>query len=806
MANNTLLDKLDRSFAVISDWSWHHRGVVLIASLLLVIASLYLAVSVRMDNSFESFFNADDVAYGAYRQYRGDFGSDEIAYLLYDASAYEHGVFDLALMQKIRHLTGDLENGLPFVQKVRSLSNAELIVGVEDGIEVLRLDEDFPSGQAELSRFGEQFLKKPLYIGGLVSADGRYGAIQIDMARSSVDALELIRLDPAGGDGLENLYPQATDAALSRILAQPEYRDIAFHVTGDVPVGSAFNRMVTSDMNQALVLCLLLVIIVLGLFFRGYLWGVVGPVVIVILTIILTFGFMGMAGWHMDMMFSMMPALIIAIGVCESVHIISTFQEQLAVMPDRRQALQQTLRMVGTPCLLTTLTTAAGFFSLSLSPIKAIAHMSVYSAVAVIAAFVLSVLLLPFFLSLGKRSPALVGHARETRFNYWLAAVTEFDIRHGKAIMLVGLIVVLSIGAGMSRLVVDSNFLLDFHPDAPVRLATEAVDNTMGGSGSLVYLFDSGRPDGIKNPALLRQMDAFQQEAAQQAPFVKKTWALPDIIKDIHQSFHNADPAFYAIPDDPELIAQYLLVYEMSGGEELRDLVSADYSSAIVDVRTRMSSSSEVEKLRLHLEGWLLQHPVEQADVKFTGIGALWVQLVDYITQSQISGVVTGFVVIALIMSLLFGSLKVGLVCMIPNVVPVVIMLGFIGWAGLPLDYMKLLIAPIAIGIAVDDTIHLMTRLHYEFLRCRNYAQALHAALQEVGRALVTSTVVLVAGFSVFCFSQMDSQFWFGALLSGTLALALVTDFLLMPVLVLWLKPWGAELQPVTERPAGENG
>lgn len=791
--SNTLLEKLDRSFATISDWSWRHRGRVLIASVSLVLASVFMATSVRMDNSFDSFFNEDDPSYSAYLKYREDFGSDEIAYLLYDASAYEHGAFNLELMQTILKLTQDLENGLPFVQKVRSLSNAELIIGVDDGIEVVRLDEDFPVDQAALRHFGEQFMKKTLHIGSLVSTDSRYGAIQIEMARSSIDVLESIRLDPNAGDGLENLYPQATDAALTRILQQPEYRHLQFHITGDVPVNSAFNRMVTADMNQALGLCLLLVAVLLGVFFRGYVWGVAGPMVIVILTIILTFGFMGMVGWHMDMMFSMVPSLIIALGVGNAVHIISAFRQQLAVTLDRRMALQETLRLVGTPCLLTSLTTAAGFLSLSLSPIKAIGHLAVYSAVSVMAAFVLSLVLLPFFLSLGKRMPAHVLPSRDTRFGYWLAGVTHIVLRHSKAILWGSLILVLAMGAGITRLVVDSNFLLDFHPDTPIRQATEAVDNTMGGAGSLVYLFDTKQADGIKQPALLQQMDAFQQEAAMQLPFVKKTWSLPDIIKDIHQSFHNGNPEFYVIPDDAELIAQYLLVYEMSGGEELRNMVSADYSSAIVDVRTRMSSSSEVEKLRRHLDNWLQKYPVNAASVSFTGIGALWVKLVDYITQSQISGALLAFTVITLIMCLLFRSIKIGLISMVPNITPVIMVLGFIGWSGLTLDYMKLLIAPIAIGIAVDDTIHLMTRLHHEFLRCRNYAEALDAALQDVGRALVTTTVVLVAGFSVFSLSQMDSQFWFGMLLSGTLVTALLADLLLMPALVLWLKPWGEE-------------
>lgn len=787
---------LNHVFAAVSIWSLRHRWWVFSSCLLILAASVLLSANVRMDNGFESFFNSNDPAYKAYLQYRDDFGSDEIAYLVYDASDYEHGVFNLELMQTIQALTTALDSGLPFVKEVRSLVNAEMIVGVEDGIEIIKLEDDFPETQDALLAFGQQVLSKEMYVGGLVSADGRYGAIQVDMLRSSIDPIEKIQVDPAKGTALENLYPQATDSAIAAVLAKPQFQQLKLHISGDVVLGSAFNRITYGDMYLAFSLCFLVIAVLLAVFFSGQIIGIIGPLAVVLLTIVITLGFMGSIGWDMDMMFAMTPTLITALGVANAVHIISEFRHYYAQTGDRQTALRQTFYLIGTPCLLTSLTTAAGFLSLSVSPIKAIEHMAIYTAMASIAAFFLSLSLLSFFLSFGKKAPAVqtVQQPQNRYIQTLLSGIANLNLRHYKAILFISALLTIGMGYGISRIEVDSNFLLDFSKDVPVRKATETVDDIMGGTGSLVYLFDTGTPDGIKNPALLKEMDQFQQYAANHSDMVKKTYSLANLIKDIHQGFHNNDPAYYAIPDDADLIAQYLLVYEVSGGEELHNFISNDQARAALEVRTRMANSSDFAALKQALDGFY-QHTIDssEADVQFTGMAALWLQLVDYITISQIYGAALAFTVITLIMCLIFRSVRIGLISMIPNIIPVTLTLGFMGWINLPLDYMKLLIAPVALSIAVDDTIHLMTRLHHEFRQSRNYSVALHRALSGVGRAITITSVILVAGFSMFAVSQMDSQFWFGTLLAGTILLALIADFLIVPSLILWLKPFGEE-------------
>jgi len=240
-------------------------------------------------------------------------------------------------------------------------------------------------------------------------------------------------------------------------------------------------------------------------------------------------------------------------------------------------------------------------------------------------------------------------------------------------------------------------------------------------------------------------------------------------------------------------VAQYLLLYETSGGEEAEEYVSSDYRHANLELRLRIGRTAWTETLVDRLAAGLEEEPLEASELTLTGIGALWLVLMDYIMSSNIQGFTIAFSVITLMMVGIFRSFRIGLISMIPNLAPVLLAMGAMGWFDITLDYNKVSIAAIALGISVDDTIHLMTRFHHEFGVHQNYRKALRAALNDVGRALIITSVALVLGFLVLMFSELRSQGLYGVLLSGALLTALIADFFFMPALVLWLKPFGPE-------------
>lgn len=793
--NTVGFSRLNHFFATTAVWSFRHRWIVMLLCMAVLGLAIYLAQTVRMDNSFEAFFDETDPNYSAYNTYRENFGSDELIYIMYDASKHEHGVFNKAIIEKIQQLGDAIGEKVPFVSKVRNITNAELMIGLEDELVIRKIEEELPLSQAQLLEFADIFSKKPLYVGNLFDKTHNLGAISVEMSRSSTDPLEKIRLDQEGGDALDNLYPQVSQYALEKVLADPQFADLDYYLSGDVPLNTAYNLIIDKETAQLSGLSFLIIAVVLGVFFRGRIIGIIGPLTVVALSIMMTIAFIAAMGWNVDMMFGLAPTLLVAIGVAHAVHIISEFLINFRESGDRESAIHKTLYLVGTPCLLTSLTTAAGFAAMSVAPIKTISHMAVYVSIGVLCAFFLSVTLLTFFLSFTRTPKKDTSNSSQlTRLDKVLRVCSEIAIRRSYLTLSLFLMLMIVSGIGLFKVRIDSNILTDFSESVTVRQHTEHIDQTMGGMSSFAYLFDSGKEGGIKEPAFLHELDRVQRETETHQPLVRKTMSIVDLIKDINQTFHADDPAYYKIPDSRELISQYMLVYELSGGEDLFSYITHDYSQALLEMRVQLTASSVLADFEAEMTTYLDQKPLIESEKSITGIGSLWLTLINYISDSQVRGLTLALIVITILISLIFGSLKMGLVSMIPNVAPIFVVGGVMGWLGVNLDSSKLLIATIAIGIAVDDTIHMMTRFKMEFELLGNYREAFRKTLHEVGRALVITSATLVLGWSALLTSVMDAQVWFGILLSSTVVLALLADFFIMPVLVFWLKPFGPEI------------
>jgi len=814
--NSELIDRLNDRFAALAGWCFDHRWLVLGSCALLAVGSGWLAGGVEQDASYGAYFDEGDTTFLAYEQYRDDFGSDEVAYIGYELPGVEHGPWNVDAMGALVSLTKALEDEVPFVYTVTTLANAELTVGSDDGIDISKIRDDWPLSQEELLRRRDAYLRKPFLVGGIIDEDAAFGAIIVKMDRSSPDPPEDLVWDPEKGYDLENMYPQVTDAAISNILARPEYGDFAFYPSGDVPLNAYYNRILLVEPMLLLMISLAVVSFVLFVSFRT-LVSVFTPMIVLVLTLLMTVALMALLDFKIDMSFMSAPTLLMAIGVAHSVHILSEFGSRFRRSGDRRESLVQAISLVGVPCLLTSVTTAIGFASMSFVPIKSIAQGAVYKSFGVLAAFLLSLTLLMALLSfdwswLGRslrfRSSArrdetkavsgsttsdagtAKGGALVARV---LDRVSQFNIEH-RSLLIAGFSIFLVVcGVGATRISIDSNWLDDFWDDVPISRNTVRVDDEMGGTTNVIYLFDGGAEDSIKEPAVLREIDRLATLASEQDWLVRKTYSIADIVKDLNQSFHADDPAYYRIPDTRAEVAQYLLLYETSGGLDAEEYVSSDYRHANLELRLRLAPTTETANLVARLDASLAEEPLEESTLIVTGIGALWLKLMDYITSSQVQGFTIAFAVITVMMIGIFRSFKIGLISMVPNLAPVFLALGAMGWFDLSLDYNKLTIAAVALGISVDDTIHLMSRFHHEFAVHRNYEKALRAALGDVGRALVITSIALVLGFLVLMFSELRSQALYGLLLSGALVTALIADFFFMPALVLWLKPFGPE-------------
>ena len=794
-----IADHAERVFEGIASKLLIHRWWVLLFGVCLMAISVYGISKVRVDTSISSIFTPSDPSFVAYQKYLDDFESDEICYILYRGRGKE-GVFDYKTMQMIASLTQVFEDEVPFIDEAVSLANIEFMQAVgEDDINVDDLLFDFPEDQSALSELKPKVLAKPNFRNLVISEDGKYAAIVLKMSASRLNALEELKLDPEGNTFSSNLYPSVTFNAVRDILSRDEYNNYQFYLTGDVSINAERNRIVTVN-NVMIVLIALVVVVLLSMFFfNATIVGVLGPLLVVVMSILVTVGLMGFQGWAIGIFFGMVPTLLCAIGVAQSAHILIDYQRVLIATHDRNQAITEAIRKVGGACLLAATTTAVSFLVMSVSEMQSMRELALYAAFGIMATFVLSIAVLVVSLSRSEAKSKVETNLYKdfsihNSVNSLIEAAIQHNRRYQNGILIFCAILGVLAVMGLTRLQVQVELIEDFKPSVQVRQDTEFVEDKMSGNASLVYLIDTQNADGIKDPAFLNALEKLQNYA-NSIELVRDSRSINNVIKELNQSFNQDQSDYFILPETRELISQYLLVYEFSGGEQISDFVSADYAQAALKLRLAMASSQEISKVIEKIDDYLVENPLPEARVDVTGMGLLWVKIGEYVINTQITSYLLVFAMIAIFVSIVFGSLKVGLVSMIPNLGPIMLCMGAMGWLGTPLDHYKIMLGTIALGIAVDDTIHLVTRFRTRFIKHGNYDKAMARCLRDVGPALVITTLILVGSFSTFFLSDMQTLASFGILLASSIILALLADLYLMPCLITQLKLFGPEFE-----------
>jgi len=792
-----LADHAESVFLWVAEHAVGNRIWVFIACVVLMIGAAFGISKVRVDTSIGNVFTPQDPSYIAYKDYLDGFATDELCYLLYTSSKPE-GIFNYQVMQSIAALTETLESEVPFVDEVTSLANVEFIQAVgEDDIEIDDLLIDFPKDQRALSALKEKVLAKQNYKNLVVSKDGKYAAIILQMSVSRLDALEKLKLDPNGGSFSSNIYPSVSFAKAREIISRPEYRGISFNVTGDVSINAERNRIITVN-NAIIVAATLGMVLLLSLFFfNATLTGVLAPLAVVIMSILFTVGLMGIMDWSIGVFFGLVPTLLCAIGVAQSVHILIDYQRVLIDTHDRNEAISNAIRKVGGPCLLAALTTAVSFLVMTVSEMQSMRELALYAAAGIFSTFIFSIAVLVVCLARHPRNSKTeknlyTDFSVHRSVTAWIESSIRLNQKHSTVIIFISFALLLVSIAGLPNLKVKVELIEDFKENVLIRQDTEFVESKMSGNASVVYLFDTHAADGVKNTEFLKGIEMVQN-FADTVPLVRDTRSINNILKELNQSFNQDNRDYFKLPLDQELLSQYLLLYEFSGGAQLDDFVNYNYSKAALKLRLSMASSQELAEAIEQIDEFIAANPVADSSAQVTGMGLLWVKIGEYIIETQIASYVLVFMMIAVVVSLVFGSIKVGMASMLPNLGPIFMCMGVMGWIGVPLDHYKIMLGTIALGIAVDDTIHLVTRFRSRFMQTGNYEKAMARCLRDVGSALIITTLILVGAFSTYLLSEMETLSSFGILLAASISLALLADLYFMPCLIMRLKLFGPE-------------
>ena len=762
----------------IAHWAIQYRKVNIVFHLVLVGVFATGLAKLEFDTNMEIWFERDAPALKAFKRLNDSFGDHEMVLLLIEDR--EHGVFSPQALQTIGRLSQGLEN-TPHVNRVQSLITHQSIKGSSDSLLIEDLFDlkNFPPSNEQLEQIKKEVLSDSLAVGSIVNASGTVAAMvgRIDHQEGSF----LYKVEVA-----EHLMP---------IIESEQLRSGYEIFVGGAPmVDYAFYFYAMQDNKTLLPILYLLVVVVLFLVFRAW-RGVVFSLFVVAVTTVVTMGGIALSGVRVNGMLAMVPMLLVAVCIADAVHVVVVFYEKLRYGGNRKHAAIEAIEDIFVPCFLTSVTTAIGFASLSLSPMPPLLYYGLFCSAGVLAAFEVSIVFLPGLLSIGRDYDVETGEAkglgRVTSGGMTLAflrSMKSLAKQYPRAVVGWCTAATVVFLAGALLLKTETVVIEFFRESSPVRYHADAIQERLGGVTNLELFIDSGEEDAVKNPRLLRDVEKVQQYL-DSIPEVSKTVSVVDFIKRMNQALNGEDPAFYRVPDDRSYVAQLLLLYSLSDPtEDLSDLVDYPYQLTRVTARVPYLSSQRNLEIVEDLDDFM-KRETPSLDATLTGMIALFngmgVSIYETLKTSFLMTVVT----ITLVIGLAFRSVRTALLSLVPNVLPIVWVLGLMGYARIRLDVGTVMVAGIAIGIAVDDSIHFLSRYSKARRRGLDVDGAIDYVIQHSGRAIVFTSVILTGGFWMLTFAQFLPMAYFGLIAGVTIVIALLADVLLLPAILYLNQP-----------------
>ncbi len=779
--------------AKIIAWRW----AVIALMVVLALASASRLPQLTIDMSDEGFLHPEDPILTAYTEFREQFGRDDLIVLTIKGPQ----VFNQDFLHKLKKLHTTLEDTVPHLNDITSMVNARNTRGVADGIIVEDLLEHWPADDAALAELKKRVMTNPLYTNRLISEDGSYTTV---ILQTDVYGLSVADEDALAGFGDEDMDLAADDnqasgkpayltesqrgtivMAVNKVAAEFQADDFQIYIAGSPVVTHAVKKTMRQDMMLFLRLAILVIAISLFLMFRR-LPAVIYPLIVVVLSLISTLALMAVFGVAVKLPTMILPSFILAVGVGDSVHVLSMFFHNLR-KHDKNEALAMAMGHSGLAIIMTSLTTAAGLASFSWAEIAPVADLGIFASLGVLLALLYTIIFLPALLAVTPLRRRDEGAEDKGRMMALMDFFTRLATGRYKQVLVVfGVLVVLA-AIGLSRLTFSHNILSWLPEEMPVRTATEVTDANLKGSVTLELVLDTGRENGLYDPLVLKKMEqlaAELEENKDKSMPVGKVMSVADIIKEIHQALNENRPDFYVVPDDAKLIPQEFLLFENSGSDDLEDVVDSRFQLARITIKMPWQDAMHYVPIISQVETRAKEIFGDQVQITTTGIMALFGRIIYAAIHSAAISYLIAFAVITVMMIFLIGSVRLGILCMIPNLAPIAATLGLMGWIGLPMDMFTMLIGSIAIGIAVDDTVHFVYNYRRYFNEYGSNEAAIHHSFHTVGRAMFTTTVVLSLGFFIFMFASMSNLFYFGLLTGIALLLALAADFLLAPALL----------------------
>ncbi len=793
--------KLEKLFGQFGSFIGNHPILVILFSLLVIAFPISQVPKITMDTSNEGFMHKNDPMLINYNKFRDQFGRDERIFIAIESDK----IFTIPFLTKLKSMHKELEDNLPYLDEVTSLVNVRNTRGEGDQLIVEDLLENFPKDEKDVAKIKDIAMGSEFYRNLLLSEDGKLTGVMIETQAfvseddKSVDEMfdEFDDTPSKTKTKEKKLLSDEQNAQIIKkvreIVKKYEGDDFKIHYAGSPMVMDALKSMMQKDMQKFTRVTILIILVFLFLIFRRV-SATFYPLLVILLSLLTTVGSMAFMGVAFKLPTQIVPSLLIAVSVGATVHVLSIFFDRFNKTKDKKEALSYTLGHSGLAIAMTGITTAIGIGSFSGSEVAPVSDMGKYASLGVLVSLFLTLTLLPALLAVTKLKPKEV--AKKGWLDELMRKLAFIPTHYPKTIATLSLLLVL-VSLFLATNLKLSHYPLEWFPkDDPSYLGTHYIDEKMKGSLTMEVVVDTKKENGWQDPVRLEKLDKITKELEgynDGKAYIGKVISLNTIVKESNRALHENDQKEYKIPTDQALVSQELLLFENSGSDDLEDIVDSQFSKVRVTHKMPWVDSMNVQDMLKHVEE-KYKSTFEGDEVTMTGMIPILVHTFVQSIHSSVNSYIIAFTLIAISMMFIMGDVRLGLLSMIPNLTPIILGLSLMYTYNIPLDMFTLLIGSVAIGLAVDDTIHFLHNFKRYYHDSHDATLAVEETFYTTGKAMVITTIVLSLGFYAYLAGTMESVQNFGFLTGSVIIFALLADLLLAPALMVlvakkgWIK------------------
>lgn len=785
------LESLHIFFKRIGEFQLKYRWLlVILLAALTVFAAIGLKKFRVSSMTEEAFVNLTAHMKEHEDRFKELFGSNDTIVLLIESD----DVFKPEVLKMIKEIGSELLEKVPYADSVTSITDIDISVGTEEGIEIKNpFIDGIPEDPAELKKAKDFILSRKSIVNKLVSSDAKETWLVLSL-KATPSKEEWMKTSDK-----ELMYIMGETAI--DIVTNPKYKSSAYTIK---PAGLPYTEteekiVMNADIKKCVSLSFMCMIILLVIFARS-LRGTIVPIIATTGAIVSVLGFMG----HLNIegsseMLSVPIILAMALSVGYSIHLVNSFRNSFYAIGKRKEAVIDSIENTGWPLFFTVVTTVASVLSFLTVDLDPMHWMGYTSAAMVFAVYVYVSILIPILMSFGKDCPPEQNKSA-IRYKKLDSFFEKFGIAVLKKRKPILIVFVLA-----TALCLPAIFMISVNMDSfnfmgtripYVKRIYEITHSQLGAYFNYNVMLTFKEADAVKKPENLKKLEELSRlisgfKLTKLNNGVPKIFSILDVVKDMNQTMHADDPAFYTIPEDEDLLTQLLFLYEISGGETSR-WVDDEFRTLRMTVDVAAFDGNE---LTANLESVYKKcaELFPDAETFLTGAAAHAAEMNNKIVYGEINSFFTSLAAIGVLMMIVFGSIKMGLIGLIPNIMPIITTGAIMGYFHVPLDMVTMALMPMVLGIAVDDTIHFTNHTKYLFEKEGSYDKAIVGSFYSIGKTLAMTTIILSVTFLMYMASKIDAFLRLGILAAVGLFSALIADYLMTPVLIYITKPFGKE-------------